>query len=77
MLLTVQERDYIHRHSFGCNDWIGSKLARQAVIKVCFISRSIQSVDLFTLHPLQTCSFRHQLDFSGKNSSDAAITCED
>ena len=27
-------------------------------------------------NPLQTCSFRHQLDFSGKNSSDEAITRE-
>ena len=27
--------------------------------------------------PLQTCSFRYQLDFSGKHSSHAAITHED
>ena len=27
--------------------------------------------------PWQTCSFRHQLDFSGKHSSHAAITSED
>ena len=32
----------------------------------------------FTLFlPWQTCSFRHQLDFSGKHSSHAAITRED
>ena len=33
-----------------------------------------------TLHfcpPWQTCSFRHQLGFSGKHSSDAAITRKD
>ena len=27
--------------------------------------------------PWQTCSFRHQLGFSGKHSSDAAITRKD
>ena len=33
----------------------------------------------FTLHPWQTCSFRHQLDFcfSGKHSSHAAIMRND
>ena len=31
----------------------------------------------FTLHPWQTCSLRHQLGFSGKLSSHAAITRND
>ena len=44
-----------------------------------FIYRSIQSVGplkaLYTFcPPLQTCSFRHQLGFSGKHSSHAAIS---
>ena len=51
-------------------------------LKVRFIQRSIQSIghsNSKRLHftPWQTCSFRHQLGFSGKHSSDAAITRED
>ena len=44
-------------------------------------SACIQSVGplkaLYTLLSRHTCSFRHQLDFSGNNSSHATITCED
>ena len=32
-------------------------------------SSSLDNSKCFTLHPRQTCSFRHQLDFSGKHSS--------
>ena len=32
---------------------------------------------IYDLHFTQTCSFQHQLDFSGKHSSHAAITRED
>ena len=51
-------------------------------VKVVFIKRGIQSVGplkaLYTFClPWQTCSFRHQLGFSGKHSSDAAITRKD
>ena len=48
-------------------------------VKVCFYTAQYpvrwiaQSVSHFT--PWQTCSFRHQLGFSGKHSSHAAITC--
>ena len=40
-----------------------------------FIYRSIHSVA--PLKALYTCSFRHQLEISGKHSSHAAITRED
>ena len=49
--------------------------------KVCFyialylVTWTAQSTLHFT--PWQTCSFRHQLDFSGKHSSHASITSED
>ena len=51
-------------------------------VKVVFIKRSIQSVGplkaLYTFFlPWQTCSFQHQLGFSGKLSSHAAITRND
>ena len=48
--------------------------------KVCFyiaqyhVCLTAQSALHFT--PWQTCSFRHQLDFSRKHSSHAAIMCE-
>ena len=42
------------------------------------VSSQLDHSKRFTLFlPWQTCSFRHQLDFSGKHSSDAAITRED
>ena len=53
----------------------------EMVKRICFyiaqypVRRTAQSVLHFT--PWQTCSFRHQLDLSGKHSSHAAITCED
>ncbi len=49
--------------------------------KVCFyiaqypVRWTTQCLTLFV--PWQTCSFRHQLAFSGKHSSHAAITSED
>ena len=57
-----------------------SKLPRKG--KGSFINRSIQSVGqlkaLYTFcPPWQTCSFRHQLGFSGNHSSHAAITRND
>ena len=47
-----------------------------------YIKRSIQSVGPLKARynsppPWQTCSFRHQLGFSGKLSSHAAIARED
>ena len=46
-----------------------------------FLQRSVQSVGwlkkLYTSPPRQTCSFRHQLSFSGKHSSHEAIMRED
>ena len=30
----------------------------------------------FTLHPWQTCSFRHHIDFSGKHSASLQLLCE-
>ena len=55
---------------------------RQWKVKVVFIWRSIQSSGplkaLYTFcPPWQTCSFRHQLGFDGKHSSQAAITHQD
>ena len=39
--------------------------------------RPLDRSNHFELSPWRTCSFRHQLGFSGKNSSHAAITRED
>ena len=52
---------------------------KQVKEKVVFIWRSIQSVAQSALRfaPWQTCSFRHQLAFSYKNSSHAVIKRED
>ena len=44
-------------------------------IEQCPVRRSAQSALHFS--PRQTCPFRHQLDFSEKHSSHAAITSED
>ena len=41
------------------------------------VSSPLDHSNRFTLLPWQTCSFRHQLDFSGKHSSHAAIMHED
>ena len=50
-------------------------------MKVCFyiahVSSPLDRSKRFTLHPLALRSFRHQLDFSCKHSSHAAITHED
>ena len=52
---------------------------KKSNLRVCFIWCSIQSVGqrkalyIFCPPPCQTCSFRHQLGFSGKHSSHAAI----
>ena len=44
-------------------------------VKVCLLSSSLDHSKRFTLFcPWQTCSFRHQLSFSSKHSSHAAIT---
>ena len=50
-------------------------------VKIYVLYRSVASPldrsKRFTLHPWQTCSFRHQVDLYGKYSSHVAITCED
>ena len=43
----------------------------------CAVSSPLDRSKRFTLHPWQPCSFRHQIDFSGTNSSQPAITRED
>ena len=40
------------------------------------LSSSVARSKRFTPHPWLTCCFRHQLDFSGKHSSPAAITSQ-
>ena len=56
-------------------------MCRGFVVKVCFyilhypVCWAAQSTLNSTT--LQTCSFRHQLDFSGKHSNHAAITLND
>ena len=71
------------RHSDGDAPAIRSKKTKKGKkVKVVFIQRSIQSVGslkaLYTFClPWQTCSFRHQRSFSGKHSSQAAITRQD
>ena len=41
------------------------------------VSSPLDRSQRFELHPWQTCSFGHQLHYSGKHSSHAAITRED
>ena len=60
-------------------------VTKKVMVKACFyIVQTVQYPVRWTsqsaLHfflPKQTCSFRHQLDFSGKHSSHAAITRDD
>ena len=59
-------------------DRLKSDISIHGTKKVVFIQHSIQSVGplkaLYTFClPWQYCSFRHQLGFSGKHSSHAAI----
>ena len=50
-------------------------------VNICFyiarVSSRLNRSKHFTLHPWQTCSFRHQLNFSVKHSSHAAISHEE
>ena len=51
---------------------------RKGVFLYSAVSSPLDCSKRFTLFLLlQTCSFRHQLGFSGKHSSHAAITCND
>ena len=41
------------------------------------VSSPLDRSKRFMPHRQQTCSFRHQLDFSGKNSATLQLLCED
>ena len=63
--------------SFFCKEIIDQLTYEYTKVKVCLYYIIPQYPVRFTLHPGQTCSFRHQLDLSGKRSSTLQLLCDD